>query len=149
MDKIKPVAAILTLLVCFGCTQSGGPDVATVHGVVTLDNQPLANALVTFQPQDGRPSYGRTDAQGEYTLVYTDGVEGAVLGTHEVSISTRDEGNPDEGIKPSEETVPAKYNTRTELTATVKAGDNECNFDLSSKGEIEVLSDAAVTETPE
>jgi hypothetical protein len=34
------------------------------------------------------------------------------------------------------ETVPARYNTKSELTANVKRGDNVINFALESGGEI-------------
>ncbi len=136
MYRIKLVAGILTLALCLGC-QTDIPDIGYVEGTVTLDGSPLPNAIVTFQPEHARPSYGRTDENGWYELVYTDGNEGAILGKHRVSISTKDSGNPDEGIEPSPEKVPAKYNTRTELTAEVTPGNNKCDFPLKSEGEID------------
>lgn len=124
-------------LTCFGC---GGPShVSTVQGKVTLDGQPLPDALVTFQPKgEGSPSTGRTDADGNYTLRYSRTVEGAEQGEHVVTISTYSRGNPDGDppVPATPEKVPAKYNVKTELTKTVEAGRNTHNFELESGGEI-------------
>ncbi len=140
MHKIQPVAGILmlVLLVCAGCGGSDLPDLGYVEGTVTLDGNPLPNAIVTFQPERARPSYGRTDENGWYELAYTDEAKGATLGTHQVTISTKSDGDPDADppVPSSPEKVPARYNMKSELTAEVKAGDNECNFPLESKGEI-------------
>ena len=143
MHKTKAVGGvlILTLLVCFGCTGSNLPDLGQVEGTVTMDGQPLPNAIVTFQPVNpGRPSYARTDDSGKYVLVFTDGNEGATLGEHRVCISTQSDGDPDADppIPSSPETVPAKYSnmSKTELKANVEAGGNQHDFTLTSEGEI-------------
>jgi hypothetical protein len=142
MRKVKPVAGVLMLMlpVCLGCLGGNVPDIGYVEGVVTLDGQPLPNAVVTFQPQNARPSYGRTDQSGRYVLVYTKGNEGATLGKHRVAISTQSDGDPDADppIPSSPEKVPARYSqmSQTELTADVKPGRNKVDFDLTSEGEI-------------
>lgn len=139
----------LTLLVA-GC--GGGGNAATVTGTVTLDGAPLPNAVVTFSPADGEQNaIGRTDSQGRYELYRRDEA-GAVLGEYTVRIT----GTPDPGSAQStsagsddylaqvsgtassssttafKDPVPAKYNTQTELTATVQAGANDIDFDLQS-----------------
>ena len=145
MHNVKAVAGILipALLVCLGC---GASDVGYVEGTVTMDGSPLPDAMVTFQPESGRPSYGRTDANGRYELVYTRNEKGAVPGKHTVSISTLQGGDPDAGGELVPEKVPAKYNTRTELTREVQAGSNEFDFELSSEGEIEVEAESVPEE---
>src|SRR5262245_17357041 len=80
------VALILLATVVAGCNNSG-PEIAPVHGRVTLNGQPLANADIQFQPDGAkRPSMARTDAQGGYELVYRRGQSGAIVGTHSVRI---------------------------------------------------------------
>src|SRR5262249_4395663 len=81
-------ALVLTL----GC--GGGPKFVPVSGVVTLNNRPLANALVSFQPIAkegsiiaGPGSQGKTNEKGEFTLTASTGEPGAVVGKHEVRIS--------------------------------------------------------------
>lgn len=146
------LCAILFLLQA-GCG-SDGPELGYVEGTVKLDGKPLPNVVLTFQPQKARPSYGKTDAEGKYHLVYTDELDGAVLGSHIVSISSADAGgggeyegdyeedssyekgkdyeNTGNESEARGEKVPAKFNKNTELTREVKAGDNVIDFDLSS-----------------
>ncbi|MHC4400048.1 MAG: DUF1559 family PulG-like putative transporter [Planctomycetota bacterium] len=117
-----------------------------VEGTVTLHGEPLSNALVTFQPEHARPSYGRTDLEGWYELVFTAGNKGAKIGKHRVSISTKAEGDPDADppIPSFPEKVPAKYNRNTELTADVGDGDNVIDFPLKSGSEIDDSTNKAV-----
>jgi hypothetical protein len=82
-----------------GC--GGGREIATVSGKVMLDGQPLADARVNFQPSGGgrNPgigSFGKTNAQGEYTLTLIDEKgEGAIVGSHRVMIKATAAGNGD------------------------------------------------------
>jgi hypothetical protein len=141
----KPVSIALwpcaaAVVVCSAFIGCGSPEnVGQVSGKVTLDGHPLAGARVRFTPKaTGSPSSAITDASGNYSLVYTRDINGAEIGEHTVSISTYSKGDADaEPPKPSvPEKVPAKYNTKRELTRTVKAGSNTINFELESTGKI-------------
>lgn len=145
MRTAEVVAGILisALLVCVGCQPSLGVDVATVKGTVTMDGDPLPDATVTFQPEEGRASIGITDASGQYELTYSRDAMGAMVGQHTVTITTRKEGDPEAGIEPVAEIVPAKYNAQTELTRDVTAGNNTIDFELNSDGEIEVQAESS------
>ena len=128
-----PVVALL-LPLAIGCG-GGGADLSSVEGTVTLDGQPLANAIVNFEPAEGgaaRSSYdGQTDAKGHYVLHATASQKGAELGDYTVHITlpklAKDDPNAKTAIK-----VPAKYNTQTTLTATVKQGKNKFDWPLTS-----------------
>jgi hypothetical protein len=117
------------LLLMIGCGGGGDrPTLGRVHGRVTMDGEPLAKAGIAFQPKEkGRESFARTDAKGEYELTYLGEVKGAGIGENSVRITTQKSNDP------KTETVPAKYNKQTTLRFEVKAGDNEANFDLTSK----------------
>ena len=126
--------AVLLSVTCFGCNR--GPKIATVRGTVTLDDAPLPYAAVVFNPENGRPAGATTDENGKYKLNFTEGRQGALLGTHRVIITTRrdpwkdKQGNPQPG---SGERLPAEYNTNSTLKFTVEAGkENIANFDLKS-----------------
>lgn len=107
----------------------------TVTGTVKADGKPLANATVTFYPQPtGRPSSGKTDENGQYKLIYSADENGAIVGEHQVRISTADDGGDYGKSKP--ETLPSKYNIATELKKEVKPGKNVIDFDLDYKGKI-------------
>jgi hypothetical protein len=70
-----------------GCGRSDIPELGTVSGVVKLNNEPLANAIVNFSPQlAGRPSTAETDDAGRYSLLYLTDIEGAVIGQHAVTV---------------------------------------------------------------
>lgn len=126
-------APILLLMVATlaGCGGPEHPDVGEVSGTVTLDDKPLAEASIMFQPSNGRASTGTTDANGKYSLMYLDGVSGAMIGSNKVMISTQVDG--EDGQPPLvKEKLPPRYHSRTELTADVKAGSNTFDFKLTS-----------------
>lgn len=131
------ITAITLGLLAAGC--GGQSNIGKVTGRVTLDGQPLADAVVTFAPAaEGSPSLGRTDSSGLYNLVYTREINGAEIGEHKVSITTYSAADPeaDPPVAAVPEKVPAKYNGRSELKATVEAGSNRLDFDLESAGEV-------------
>jgi len=148
------IASCVILLTLVGC---GGPqmdygkvDLVGVHGKVTLDGQPLAEAVVTFEAPNGQFSYGLTDASGAYHLQFDSVMAGVTPGPKTVRISTtrkivglnagESEGEGEGGEEPrgkkaaasSQDRVPARYNAKSELSVEVTAGQTEYNFDLSS-----------------
>ncbi|MEX2308073.1 MAG: carboxypeptidase-like regulatory domain-containing protein [Pirellulales bacterium] len=127
-DKhVLKIALILLVGIIAGCGESG-PQVAPVSGRVTLDGQPLVNADVAFQPDGAhRASVGRTDANGRYALVYKRGEPGAIVGPHTVRISVSSE------VVENPPSIPARYDTESELRREVKAGENNVfDFDLTT-----------------
>ena len=94
MRRILPAVVGVVVLALAGC--GGGPKLARVSGVVTVDGQPYKNAIVSFQPiatagseNAGMGSTALTDEQGRYTLMTIDGKSGAVVGKHKVRIQTK------------------------------------------------------------
>ncbi|HWL08897.1 MAG TPA: hypothetical protein VNQ76_10850, partial [Planctomicrobium sp.] len=67
------------------------------------------------------------DASGAYALDYTDSVAGAKVGQHTVQITT---ARMDDD---TQERVPSIYNVKSTLAVEVKSGNNEFNFNLTSK----------------
>jgi hypothetical protein len=124
------------LFICFvlfcaleiaGCSRGDRPELTEVQGIVTLDGKPLPRATVIFQPMNGgRSSRGLTDSQGKYRLLYLRDIEGAILGSHKVTITTVTEDD-------RKEILPARYNKQTTLAADVKAGKNQRDFQLTSQ----------------
>jgi hypothetical protein len=128
------------LLVFAGC---GRTNMAPVSGRVTLDDKPLARAMVIFQPASegknpGPGSAGKTDDNGQFTLqLMTSNVQGAVPGKHKVSITAYEGGDevPSSGSRAvfRKALVPLKYNAETELTFEVPPqGTNSAHFDLKT-----------------
>jgi hypothetical protein len=126
----RPTAVLLiAVFMSGGC---GDREIGSVHGTVTLDGQPLPKAVVTFvHVGGGRQSSGLTDADGHYQLWFLRDRMGAQLGNHKVRIYTS--GTEETAVTHEKERVPAIYNTQTTLEREVVGGDNEFNFDLTSR----------------
>ncbi|MEZ6055786.1 MAG: carboxypeptidase-like regulatory domain-containing protein [Planctomycetaceae bacterium] len=125
-----------------GCGGGGAevPPLGIVSGVVKVDGKPIEGARVEFIPEaGGRPSSGVTDQDGKYTLSYADGVEGAAIGKHKVSVRTEraafsPEGGEGVATEARLEMLPPEYNDATSLSEEVKAEPTVINFDLETKG---------------
>ena len=110
-----------------------------VTGKITLDDKPMFGVLVTFVTDGGSASYGVTDQNGVYNLMFTDTKAGAMLGNNQVTLESprlsREElaeMKAEGQTAPPEITpVPAKY--KNSLTAEVKKGKNTIDFELKSK----------------
>ncbi|MDZ4686122.1 MAG: carboxypeptidase-like regulatory domain-containing protein [Planctomycetaceae bacterium] len=132
------VLVCLLLTALAGCGSQGDrPEIGQVRGKVVQAGTPLAGAIVTFSPDSGgRTSQAMTDDNGVYDLIYMGQDKGAKIGTHKVRITTAYEGlDPKTGqTVEKKEVVPKRYNsTETELTADVKPGPNEVDFQLEAK----------------
>ncbi len=73
------------ITLCVGCGPSG-PTVVPVTGIVSRGGKPVANLYLTFMPDNGRPSWGTTDAEGKFKLNYDREQDGAVTGKHKVFV---------------------------------------------------------------
>lgn len=121
--------AMLTTIV--GCGDDG-PSLFEAGGTVTYHGEPLEDATVIFQPNDGPLATGKTDAEGHFFLA-TRGEPGAVAGPGKIAITAVEqlkeiEAKPAGGMPTEEELakasrsrIPPKYgNVRTsDLQATV------------------------------
>ena len=132
-----PILSLAVLALCVGCGGSG-ENLSNVTGTITMDGEPLANALVQFTPVEGsRMAAGRTDEDGRYELIFGRNAEGALPGEYVVRVSTylelpKEDSDTDEAII-TPESVPVTYNIQSDLKATVTdGGDNTFDFDLKS-----------------
>lgn len=132
------LVAVLVVSSLPGC---GGdedvPETAPASGVVLYQGKPVNEADVTFHPQaaEGHPAVGRTDAEGRFVLTTYGAQDGAVLGTHAVTIRLMPTGGLPgmEAKSTGAAPIPQKYAdpSKSPLTAEVKAGeDNEFKFEL-------------------
>lgn len=137
--KLMPVSVCLLPVLLTGCF--GGSDqleTAEVHGKVTYKGEPLTMGSVTFIPEGpGKAAAGEIQEDGTYTLTTYSRGDGATIGKHGVMvISERDTSElPAESAEANVDLslIPEKYSMSPKtsgLTAEVKAGDNEINFDL-------------------
>ena len=143
---VLSLSILLATALIVGCGGAPeGPPVYSTTGKITLDGNPLSNAMVEFSPhkqagdQVPTAAIGNTDEEGNYVM-YTRGYKGCGAGDFKVGISTFAEPS-DEEIGEEEgtgkaESVPAAYRGEaSNLKATVTSdGENVFNFDLKSDG---------------
>jgi hypothetical protein len=131
------LSPLLLLMVASGC--GGGGRVAPVSGRVTLAGQPLAGAVVTFQPvraQDADAptvtgSVGKTDADGRFELrLIEPDKAGAAVGQHRVSISTASSDAANDAQLPTGERVPPAWRDGSHTFEVPAGGTAAANFDI-------------------
>ena len=144
---------VVSFAITSGCESKPTADygklgLVPVSGRVTLDGQPLAKAVVTFDDaEDGTFSFGHTDSGGYYKLRLDSDRMGVKPGRKIVRISTTrkilglnsSEEGGESGLgeqvakpEPTKELVPDKYYKKSELSAEVSASNKTFNFELKS-----------------
>lgn len=149
MRRVCSAAVFLPVAVAL-CGCGGGPKVVPVSGRVTMNGNPLPNAVVVFQPMassrgtdPGPGSVGVTDADGRFTLYsqLDKSQPGAVVGKHRVRISPTEGGpagdadatNPTKQKQAGGKKIPVRYNVESDLTQDVpEGGTNSANFELKA-----------------
>ncbi|WP_459555568.1 transthyretin-like family protein [Lacunimicrobium album] len=106
--RIPTFGLLFVVAMLSGCGPRSGLEIIPVDGVVTLQGQPLSNALVTFYPQSGRSSSAKTDSTGHFDLKYSADKMGAVVGTHEVHITYGGPQPPSQAAASGKSTVTSK-----------------------------------------
>lgn len=110
-----------------GCGGQGYIRLVPAAGVVTLNNDPVPDASVVFEPASGsagKLATGRTNARGEFAL-YTDSRAGAACGRYNAAIisdsltfdrgagssvvRTRDSSIPAGAKGPAQSSIPGRY----------------------------------------
>jgi len=134
---MKPVALGLAIgVVVSGCSKKSGMDTAPVSGKVTYRGKAVPTGTVMFVPDAGPAATGEIGADGSYKLTTYATGDGAVIGTHKVTVTALQgmgDALPEQRNATPPPLVPAKYlNGETSgLVAEVKPGvKNEVNFDL-------------------
>lgn len=138
---------------CCGCSTApqsdyGALELVQATGTVTLDGEPLPDAVVTFEAEDGQFAFGLTDDSGRYQLQLDSVKKGVTTGTKVVRISTTrkilglnseedgDQEGPGEGKSKqnfNKELVPDAYNRNSDLKVEVTPNETVHDFDLKTK----------------
>lgn len=134
-SSIKSVfAATLALFaICaIGCSD-GLPQRVPVSGTVLVDGEPLNRGNLKFVPKGGRPSIAIIQDDGSFTLRCFDEDDGAIVGTHQVSISAKQFVT----VNNIKWFAPAKYaNHKTSgLTVEITEPTDDLTIELTWEGE--------------
>jgi hypothetical protein len=130
----RPAIACLLLLgaVCLGCSDD---KTTRLSGTITLDGTPLEKGKIRFDPVDGNaPTAETLVADGKYSVITRPGKKNVIInGMKKVGERRYHEEDPTSPIVDvNEETVPARYNTASELTAELKGGAQTLNWELTT-----------------
>jgi hypothetical protein len=133
MGRIPRLRVKLVCLVAMFCVALVGcgpkANIVPVSGRVTLDGQPMANVAINFGPLTGGldgayASYGKTDADGRYTLKLVEGGRpGASVGKNRVTLNESGLGGESDGAA-----------SRIQFKLPPKARDGTLQFDVPPRG---------------
>jgi hypothetical protein len=123
---------VFSVTLGIGCKDKGPPP-AEVTGVVEYDGQPVPTGMVLFLSPGGGSEAGGAITDGRYH-VYPESK--LMPGTYRVEIRwPKPTGEKvQQGymmVDERKEGLPEKYNANSELTATVKSGENTVDFKLA------------------
>ena len=134
--------AILPVLFAFaGCGNGDDTKIARVTGTLTYKGKPVPNMTLNFMPADGRPSWGKTDAAGNFEMVYDEDRKGVKLGHSKVFITPGVQTIDNGRSKESKKAIAAGLGLTQEETndITMRFGSEE-----STKLEVDIKKDPEV-----
>ena len=137
MLRMVSISLVGLLSLTAGCGSGGnGPATFSVSGTVKFDGQPIKTGDIQFEPETPglAPDAGQI-VNGSYSLKAKAGKKKVkIMASREIPGKTT-KGAMGEDIVAKEDFIPETYNSKTELTAEVKAsGGNSFNFDLKGTG---------------
>ena len=126
--------AVVVMVFGMGLAGCSGPTQQEITGTVTLDDRPVPDGHIRFDPTDGKTSSAEAFLKdGKYTAKVT-------AGNYKVEIySPRSKGKatriagPGADAEEVEETIPEKYNVNTQLKVDVTKDKKVYDFPLRSK----------------
>lgn len=133
--RLGLLASLLLVGVAMG-SGCGGGQVAqsTISGKVTLDGQPVEAGTITFLPAAGdAPSGGGEIKGGTYTASIPRGAHKVRINVPKVVGEKPSYGPGSPTVKTYAESLPARFNTQTELKAEAKGSTATQDFDLKTK----------------
>jgi hypothetical protein len=126
-----PVAfCTCSLLIVIGCADPSGK--VGVSGTVSYKGAVVEQGSIQFLAADGKNSFGTSIENGRYAIPSKQGLN---PGSYKIVISSLEgAGVPKDpgGIPgpPPKERIPAKYNSKSELTREIKSGQTTQDFNL-------------------
>jgi hypothetical protein len=138
LDRVSPprqltaAARIIVVagavLMATGCNRS--PPV--VEGMVTLDGAPIDAGVIELIPADGRgPTAGTGITAGRYRTEAPEGVKQVrIRSPQKDGTQMLDPGGSGQMVDRRVESIPARYNEKTEIEVTIKPGLNKHDFTL-------------------
>lgn len=77
---------IFLILITLPSCGKNGPEIVPVSGTVKYQDKPIADLILNFEPEDGRPSWAQTNESGNFQAKYDASQDGVKVGKHKVWI---------------------------------------------------------------
>jgi hypothetical protein len=121
----------LMLLALIGCGQA----TSSVSGVVTVDDAPLENGVISFAPTDGEGvAVVATISSGKYSAQMSTGKKQVQISAPTVVGKRKEYDHPDAPeVEITEELLPERFNSQSELTYDALPGQQTQNWNVVSK----------------
>ncbi|MDB4637479.1 MAG: hypothetical protein P8M30_16530 [Planctomycetaceae bacterium] len=132
------IPAIFICLASIGCGGSSdkGPELFPATGTVTFDGEPISEGRILFRADGGAGNaYTSVIKDGKYEIELVSGeMKVEIIASRIVPGEFGEAASPDEEAPPlSEMYIPEIFNTKSTLTADIKAdGENTIPFDLKT-----------------
>lgn len=131
---VRAIVASATLIVILGVAGCGAP-AASVSGKVTFAGNVVDSGAVKFvsigAPKGSEKAVTEDIRYGNYLI---NAARGITAGKYKVEIygnlKTVEAGDRDMQPSSAEASIPAKFNTESQLTVEIKGGENVFDFDL-------------------
>jgi hypothetical protein len=118
---------LVTPLFLLGC----GTRKPVVEGQITLDSVPIGKGAIQLIPVDGKGQTAGTGVvDGRYRMEASPGTMKVIVNWPQANGKMMDPGGSGQMIDRYVESVPDRYNEKTELTVMVKPGVNVADFAL-------------------
>jgi len=146
MKSLEGLAVLCGILavVLAGCEGDTGPKTVPVTGTVLMGGEPVEGADVNFMAGGAsHAASGKTDAQGKFSLKTLD-KEGAVVGTHTVTVAKYDSAD-------TTEMTPEDYTKQMEAGSTAPPSGPESSLpakyaDPANSGLSETVEDGGAND---
>jgi hypothetical protein len=142
--RVASLVTLPILLALAGCGKGDYPEMAKVTGTVTYKGKPVPNMMVNFMPTAGRPSWGKTDADGKFEMIYDADYNGVKMGHHKVYFTppaTATIGGP--ASKASRKAIAEAAGLTPEEMADIRS---KYGLEETTKLEVDVRKDPEVLE---
>ncbi len=129
---LRAAVAALVLAFVAGC---GGPPEGTVSGTVTMDQEPLKDGLIRFEPNspDARP-VDATITDGKYTATLAPGDVKVTIRANKVVGKTKMYDTPDSPtVDKVVELIDAQFNDTSTLKMTVTPGQQKKDWEVKKR----------------
>lgn len=132
MARLSLILLVLSLASLMGCAD---PNIGTISGTITIDDETPETGFVSFAAVDGKTGpVGGEIIDGQYSVTLPIGEKKVAVRVPKVvgkkKLYENDPNSPVQEL--TDEALPPWYNDETELLQTIVAGESTQDFELST-----------------